>query len=1440
MYIFCLNIYYNNLKKCRRGLEKMRKCRQRTAGVLTAVMALMLALAVVFSLAPVSTASAARGGDENWVTIDELYDDSTQSFDSTKLMDLIEALTKNRSYNDLEKAAKDAITSEPSETFFKTSADFRKANDGKNVSVRFGGMKWDAVYLTTAKQAGANTQEGDIILDLWRSSDTLTAGDAATYSDFWSDKSTDKEYPSNMYSTSKIRVETLNAGGQYTQINTRTQTVELTEHRQDSGNKYARFTMENAPNSLTQYLAKPSEVGYQATEYDEGTMTSFYGPKEYGGFPTYPTDVKYYYFPNDAYGTLSGGDWYEKMDYSTKGSGETAYDAWKDDYLWLPSLTETGMSNGSVSGEGDGMWDTDASLRSAKSGLGKNYCWLRSGSAYRADQAYLLDDSGNRNQLVVNNDGCGVRPALHFNLSAAMRSAKPDKDRWTGDTKPYSPDGVTWKIENTDVVEIAAVANGEGTSWYDEAKHTITAKKVGEYKIQVRPATGFRWKGGGNDAITVTYTVEPADMTVTFNNEKPGAFNNGRLERTREFVYSLGMDPIALKLPDPTDPKFPINWKNVTWYKDTISKLKIQYIVQKYEETEYSEATIKNHLDGLKSSADWKDYENLGDDRTAQAPKYYVVYFKATDTEGNHNPCYDYFVVHIAVEELTITLSEAAKAGFAKGVEYGDVAHAKDAFEKDILGGIQTVIGKLNTDKTRDFKNNISDYKFYLRKDNSIQEGIVQDDGDIYTVENDGIHLQNGSQKVENLPLGTYHLYVDAADQNTSNYLTFAWAGERPSFEVKARKINVTLTFEQGATYGQPHTGWVTATASRAGGAEGSWYAQNEAKSDDDLAILGLSYTLQGMSGVPSISTPAGTYPVTPTRSNANYDVEYVDEHGGTAFEYTIARATLTVTAKDKTITYGDEPSNDGITYNGFVNEEKESVLSGELAFDYGSYAAYEDVGDYVITPSGLSSGNYTIVYKEGTLTVTPKEIVAKWSEKRYTYTGEQFTELPTATADGIGEDGTFTLLVALSNSAQTFMNAGAYAFKATLDSANPKAKNYTLNENTKARAYIIEKQTVTAPAVASKVYNGATQKADIDDSVLYRVSENGGGLNAGDYPVKLTLKDANNYKWATSDEAEIVLTFSITKAVYNMAGVTFEDITVTYNGEAHSITIAGELPNGVTVDYEGNGQKAVGKYTVTATFKGDEQNYEPIPAKQATLTILEGGRGLQGITFEGETVTYDGEPHSIFIKGTPAQGISVTYENNGQTQPGTYSVTATFADSAGTFAKMTATLTILSVNLEFKDENGNTTLIIDSADGFDPSLKLTGDGVDKITRTFLAWEQDEISHTYTVKLMKDGEEIPFNGKATVRLLIPEEWRDKDFTLQSAGNAAVEYTRDGDYVVFEADGLSAYVFTCGSVPYYPILFITTGVLLVGVAALVVWRSIIKKKKIGESKDVVLK
>ena len=122
-----------------------------------------------------------------------------------------------------------------------------------------------------------------------------------------------------------------------------------------------------------------------------------------------------------------------------------------------------------------------------------------------------------------------------------------------------------------------------------------------------------------------------------------------------------------------------------------------------------------------------------------------------------------------------------------------------------------------------------------------------------------------------------------------------------------------------------------------------------------------------------------------------------------------IAKATVTVTANDTTITYGEAPINTGVTYSGFVNGEDETVLGGELAYTY-TYTQNGNVGDYSITPEGLTADNYEITFVDGTLTVEQidigdiiDEMKINLEQYSYVYDGtEKKPKVTSITVDGV------------------------------------------------------------------------------------------------------------------------------------------------------------------------------------------------------------------------------------------------------------------------------------------------------------------------------------------------------------------------------------------------------------------------------------------------------
>ena len=137
------------------------------------------------------------------------------------------------------------------------------------------------------------------------------------------------------------------------------------------------------------------------------------------------------------------------------------------------------------------------------------------------------------------------------------------------------------------------------------------------------------------------------------------------------------------------------------------------------------------------------------------------------------------------------------------------------------------------------------------------------------------------------------------------------------------------------------------------------------------------------------------TYTATATTlSNSNYQLPTTVTQ-----DFTIGKAALTVTAKPKTITYGDAPANDDVEYGGFVNGETSVVLGGTLSYAY-NYAQYGAVGSYTITPSGQTSDNYDITFATGALTVQKKALTINAKDQTITYGGSISSAISDVTID--------------------------------------------------------------------------------------------------------------------------------------------------------------------------------------------------------------------------------------------------------------------------------------------------------------------------------------------------------------------------------------------------------------------------------------------------------
>lgn len=198
-----------------------------------------------------------------------------------------------------------------------------------------------------------------------------------------------------------------------------------------------------------------------------------------------------------------------------------------------------------------------------------------------------------------------------------------------------------------------------------------------------------------------------------------------------------------------------------------------------------------------------------------------------------------------------------------------------------------------------------------------------------------------------------------------SNNISFASAGNSMLIRLNAQKIyryedqyglELTISVQKSLS----HSDITIATIPDQTYSGSEICPEISVKDGETKLTIGTDYTVECANNV-----SAGTANMTITGMG--------DYPGSVSKTFEITKAPLTITAKDKTITYGDEPANDGVEYSGFLGSDDASVLSGTLAFNT-DYKQYGNVGTYAITPSGLTASNYDITFVSGTLTVEPKK----------------------------------------------------------------------------------------------------------------------------------------------------------------------------------------------------------------------------------------------------------------------------------------------------------------------------------------------------------------------------------------------------------------------------------------------------------------------------------
>jgi len=201
---------------------------------------------------------------------------------------------------------------------------------------------------------------------------------------------------------------------------------------------------------------------------------------------------------------------------------------------------------------------------------------------------------------------------------------------------------------------------------------------------------------------------------------------------------------------------------------------------------------------------------------------------------------------------------------------------------------------------------------------------------------------------------GTYDITVNVSGLSADNY---DFTGAKGTLTISLHKINISGITVSDKTY----DGTTNVAASQIG----TGNVDYDGILDADKANEGINVTNARYD-----SKDAGSRTVNFTVGLNDYlKARYTIGTAQSSADSNITSKGLTITADNKTISYGSAAPTYTYKTDGFVTGENVSALSGGIKYDC-SYKQNDPVNTYDIIPGGFTSSNYAITYNKGVLTV--------------------------------------------------------------------------------------------------------------------------------------------------------------------------------------------------------------------------------------------------------------------------------------------------------------------------------------------------------------------------------------------------------------------------------------------------------------------------------------
>ncbi|MBQ8937830.1 MAG: leucine-rich repeat protein [Bacteroidaceae bacterium] len=441
-------------------------------------------------------------------------------------------------------------------------------------------------------------------------------------------------------------------------------------------------------------------------------------------------------------------------------------------------------------------------------------------------------------------------------------------------------------------------------------------------------------------------------------------------------------------------------------------------------------------------------------------------------------------------------------------------------------------------------------------------------------------------------------------------------------------------------------------------GSEYSGFVNNE---DASVLTSNGSYTTTA-----TAKSEVGTYPIKQTGATAqNYVFDYED---GTL---TVNKAPLTMTANDKTMTYGGKVPTLDATYEGLKNNETVPAWTTEPTLTT-TATPTSRVAQYPITISNAVAKNYDLTIHNGTLTIEKAPLTAKVDNKSRLY-GDANPEF-TLTYTGLKNNETvpeWDQQPSFETAATTQSNVGSYP----VNLKNAVAVNYditpvegTLTVN-KAPLKVMPKDATRKYGEENPpfelLYEGLKNSENQPDWTVEPIITTNAtkGSSVGEYTIQMKSAEARNYTIEkgsgklTVTKAPLTVKLMDATRKYGTANPNFE---MSYTGLVNDETTPAWTTY-PTVTTTAGEKSDVGDYPITATG-GELKNYASDGIAPGVLSVTPASLVIRAQ--DASKYYFEENPHLDYFCTGFAQGDGIS---SFTTKP-QLTTTATLQSPAGVY----------------------------------------------------------------------------------------------------------------------------------------------------------------------------